>query len=178
MASKVNELVQECRRQQESCNYTASGLYSWQKSARRWKVFFIVAPIIIGGLAGWQALGQFGEPAAKLIGPFLGLLAGFFPAIYSALDLGMQVADIGRAASEFTNLRDRFRQLANIKSLGAESDFETAFEALMDRMDAIRTNSPSIPEWAFKNAQKKIKRGHYDFDADASAAAAAESTSA
>lgn len=101
-----------------------------------------------------------------LIGLFCGLLAGFFPAIYSALEMGMHVQEIGRAASEFTNLRDRFRTLATVKVHDPFDEFNAAFEVLMDRKDAVRGSSPTAPEWCFKRAQKKMDRGDYSFSVD------------
>ena len=159
-------LREECMRQEESCRYTAASLYVWQKRARFWKVVFIVAPIILGGIAGSQILGYIGEDRGKAFGLFCGLLAGFFPAIYAGLDLGMHVKEIGRSAGEFTSLRDRFRQLANINSLEPFSEFKAAFEVLMDRKDAVRNSAPVAPEWCFRKAQKKIAKGDYTFAVD------------
>ncbi|RYG97412.1 MAG: SLATT domain-containing protein [Alphaproteobacteria bacterium] len=164
MASSA--LVVECQRQEESCRYTAASLHIWQKHARFWKVVFIIAPIILGGVAGSQILGVLGTESGKLVGLFCGLLAGFFPAIYASLDMGMQVKDIGRAAAEFTSLRDRFRQLASVTSRSSFTEFKSAFEQVMDRTDALRANSPTAPEWCFRRAQKKINRGDYTFTVD------------
>ena len=166
MNTEVSALVDECFRQEESCRYTAASLYVWQKHARFWKVVFIVAPIILGGIAGSQILGLFGEGNGKIVGLFCGLLAGFFPAIYASLDMGMQVREIGRAASEFTSLRDRFRLLANVTSISPFAEFKGSFEVLMDRKDAVRGNAPTAPEWCFKKAQEKIRRGDYTFAVD------------
>lgn len=146
--------------------YTAASLHIWQKHARRWKVAFIVAPIVLGGIAGSQILGALGENAGKYVGLFSGLLAGFFPAIYAALDLGMQVREIGRSASEFTSVRDRFRQLANVISYKDFAEFSASFEVLMDRQDAVRSTAPAAPEWCFRQAQTKIKKGDYTFTVD------------
>lgn len=164
--ARTKPLVEECQRLEESCKYTAASLQIWQKHARVWKVAFIVAPIILGGVAGSQILGVFGDGKGKLIGLFAGLLAGFFPAIYAALDLGMQVKEIGQGAAEFTSLRDRFRQLATVTSLSDFGEFQTAFEGLIDRMDAVRGNAPTAPEWCFRRAQKKINKGDYTFAVD------------
>lgn len=146
--------------------YTASSLHIWQKHARRWKVVFIVAPIILGGVAGSQILGVLGESTGKWFGLFSGLLAGFFPAIYTALDLGMQVHEIGRAASEFTSVRDRFRLLANVTSHKDFDEFNASFEVLMDRLDAVRASALTAPEWCFRRAQEKIKKGDHTFAVD------------
>jgi hypothetical protein len=166
MKAESQALIDECRRQEESCRYTAASLYVWQKHARLWKVAFIVAPIILGGIAGSQILGLMESGAGQIVGLFCGLLAGFFPAIYAALDMGMQVNEIGRAAAEFTSLRDRFRQLANVTSKSPFNEFQAAFEILMDRKDAVRGNAPAAPEWCFRKAQKKIDKGDYTFAVD------------
>ena len=166
MEDRAAALKMECMRQEESCRYTAVSLYVWQKHARVWKVAFIVAPIILGGIAGSQILGLLDDHWGKLIGLLCGLLAGFFPAIYSSLEMGMHVDEIGRAASEFTNLRDRFRALANVKSLDSFDEFSTAFEVVMDRKDAVGGIAPIAPEWCFNRAQKKINKGDYTFKVD------------
>ncbi|WP_431299932.1 hypothetical protein [Tabrizicola sp. BL-A-41-H6] len=165
---RVNELVKECRRQEESCKYTAAGLYNWQKTAQLWKNGFIIAPIVLGGFASSQLINDGANPATwtNYVAAGLALLAGFFPAIFEALGMDMRVREIGTAAGEFTNLRDRFRLLGNV---GADMTFEElnpAFEQLMDRMDAARKTSPPLPERYFKEGRSKIEAGDYDFEID------------
>lgn len=163
---RVDEIVKECQRQEESCKYTAAGLYIWQKAAQKWKNVFIVAPIILGGLASSQILTDSSQSWTNYVAAGLALLAGFFPAIFEALGMDMRVREIGTAAGEFTNLRDRFRQLGNI---GSDMDFDElnpAFEQLMDRMDAARKVSPPLPEKYFNQGRQKIDTGHYDFAVD------------
>lgn len=133
---RVNELVKECRRQEESCKYTAAGLYNWQKDAQWWKNGFIVAPIILGGFASSQLIKDGSNPATwtNYVAAGLALLAGFFPAIFEALGMDMRVREIGTAAGEFSNLRDRFRLLGNVGADMTYEEFNPAFEQLMDRM--------------------------------------------
>ncbi|KZY48799.1 hypothetical protein A3731_27240 [Roseovarius sp. HI0049] len=141
-------------------------MYIWQKSAQVWKNTFIVAPIVLGGLASSQILIEVSASWTNYVAAALALLAGFFPAIFEALGMDMRVREIGTSASEFTNLRDRFRQLANI---GRDMEFEElhpAFEQLMDRMDAARTNAPPLPEKYFEKGRMKIEAGDYLFKVD------------
>jgi hypothetical protein len=164
---RIAELTAECARQEESCRYTGAALFIWHKSARRGRSFFLVAPIVVGGLASSQILTSFGTRwGGDVIAAFLSLLAGFFPSIYVALDMDMRHAEISRAANEFTNVRDRFRQAGRIKSHSGYDEFQAEFEALMDRMDAARAAAPPVPQWCFEQARKQIKQGRYDFDAD------------
>lgn len=166
---RIEALVRECRRQEESCLYTSSGLYQWQKNARVWRNIFVVAPIILGGIASSQILAGSEAQWASIMAAILALLAGFFPAIYEALGMNMRVTEIGQSAAEFTNLRDRFRQTANITAHTSYEELAAAFEQLMDRLDAARKISPPLPEKYFKQAQVKVDRGDYDFGIDSGA---------
>jgi hypothetical protein len=163
---RIVALVAECKRQEESCRYTSASLFIWHKAARSWRSGFLVAPIIVGGLASSQVLTKFGAESGAVVAAILALLAGFFPSIYVALDMDMRHTEIARAGNEFTNLRDRFRQAATIKSHGTYEEFQAEFEALMDRMDAARAASPPTPQWCFEKARKEIQKGRYSFDAD------------
>lgn len=155
---KVGEIVKECKRQEESCTYTAAGLYIWQKKAVVRKNLFIISPIVLGALATSQILVEQSTPWTSYTAAALALLAGLFPVIFEALGMDMRVREIGTSASEFTNLKDRFRQLGNV---GADMEFDElgpSFEQLMDRMDAARKNSPPLPEAYFDAARKKLKQ--------------------
>lgn len=102
----------------------------------------------------------------KLAAALAGLAAGFFPTIFIALNMDMHVENILRAATEFTNLRDRFRQAGSISAYSTFEEFKAAFDALMDRLDAARTGAPPVPEWCFKEAQRKVERGDYVYEVD------------
>ncbi|MCF2872959.1 SLATT domain-containing protein [Octadecabacter sp. G9-8] len=146
--------------------YTSAGLYIWQKRATLWKNIFVVAPIILGGVASSQILAGTGEGWAEYVAAGLALLAGFFPAIFEALGMDMRAREIGAAAGEFTNLRDRFRQLGNFSADATFEDLSPQFEQLMDRMDSVRQTAPPLPERFFEKGRKKIAAGDYDFKAD------------
>lgn len=166
--SVKNELIAECRRQQESCSFTSAALHIWLKQARVWRALFLVAPILLGGAASALIYVDGSTESGKVVAALFGLAAGFFPAIHLALKLDMGLYDIGRAATEFTNLRDRFRLAANVVSQGPEDEFTLHVEGLMDRMDSIRNSAPSIPEHCFQEAQKKMNSGDFAFDSDTS----------
>lgn len=166
MDERVTEIVKECSRQEESCLYTSAGLYIWQKRSQLWKNVFIIAPIVLGGIASSQLVTDAPFTWKTYAAAGLALLAGFFPAIYESLGMDMRVREIGTAATEFTNLRDRFRQFAAIRAKSSFEEVFPAFEQLMDRLDAARSNSPPLPEWCFEAARRKIEKGDYAFKAD------------
>ena len=160
------EILRECRRQEEACLYTAAGLYMWQKRAQVWKNVFVVAPILLGGIATSQILADGDAAWSNYAAAGLALAAGFFPAVFEALGMDMRVREIGGAAVEFTNLRDRFRQLANRGAHITIDEVDAAFDQLMNRMDAARSASPPLPESFFEKGRKKIERGDYRSSVD------------
>lgn len=163
MSEKKSEsLARECLRQYESCLYTAASLWIYQRSAKRAKIVFVILPILFGVIAGSNITGFFGQEDSAI--PLLfSVLAGIFPAVYSALELGMHEKSIGHAAAEFTKLRDEFRRLATVDCHEEFDVFYSKFDRAMERKDFLRRDAPNAPERFFKAAQKKIAAGDYAF---------------
>lgn len=164
MDQRAQEIVNECKRQQESCNYTSTALYSWLKEVRVYRILFITLPIFCGTLASAKILLK--EPAFDWVTAIAALLAGLFPAIFKALDLDVNIKTMSDSAHRFEALRDRFRQASLIGATKTTEELEEEFKQLVDRVDDARAASLAIPERHFKIAQKKIGGGHYDFDVD------------
>ncbi len=161
---QVKEIISECKRQQESCTYTVAALHLWLNCLRVWRVLFVVAPIILGGLASFKLL--LADSNWEWVCAISALLAGLFPAIYKALNLDVSIPATTATAHEFEKLRDRFRQTASIGATKSLSELEAQFNDLMDRMDSARSACPSIPEKYFEAARQKIKSGHFNFSVD------------
>jgi len=164
MDARLQEIIKECKRQEDSCLYTSTALYEWLKRVRFWRVIFIVVPIIAGSVASARILVR--DPTYDWIIAISAMLAGLFPAIFKALELDISLKTIADSAHRFKVLQDRFRQAAKIKANDSIDALEEEFHALMDRMDDARASSPPVPDGYFKKAQKKIKSGAYDFDID------------
>lgn len=164
MDDRTKNLVDECRRQQESCLYTSTTLFEWLKWLRFWKTCFVVAPILLGALATWPLLSR--TESYKWLTGACALLAGVMPAVYKALDFDVSLDAIGKNANQLKVLQDRFRQAWNISALGSFPDFKKEFDDLMTRRDAARNASFTPPERFFKKARAKIEAGHYQFAVD------------
>lgn len=164
MDERAEKIIDECKRQEESCNYTATALYSWLKEVRIYRVALITLPIILGSIASAKILLK--EPAFDWIIGIAALLAGLFPAVFKALDLDVNIKAMSDAAHRFETLRDRFRQASLISATKPVDELEKEFREIMDRMDEARNTSLAIPERHFKRAQQKIERGHYKFTVD------------
>ena len=157
-------IVNECRRQEESCLYTSAALYEWIKAMRFWRVIFVVAPIVLGSVAGSTYLKRWDDflPIAALFS----LLAGIFPAVYKALNLDISLASLSKSATEFKSLQDAFRQTWRMAENIDDPRLPESFNALMQRMDLARSGVDAIPERFFLKAREKIREGHYQFAVD------------
>jgi hypothetical protein len=162
--SKAKQLAIECKRQSENCLYTSTSLFIWLRCLRTTNIVLIILPLVLGSLAGWQTLTDANFPHAKLIASLSAFLAGLFPVVYAALKFDDSLRKCSDLAGEFKNLHHRFRTAALVSSLKSFSEFETDVALLVDRLEKARTVSYTAPEWCFKQAQKKIKAGDYDFN--------------
>lgn len=160
----TQNLIDECRRQEESCLYTSAALFEWLKSLRCWKTVFVVVPIVLASVATWPLLAK--QSGYEWVTGTCALLAGFFPAVYKALDFDVNLDVIAKHAHQFKILENRFRQAWRVTALTSSDDLKKDFDDLMARMDAARSASLTAPERFFKRAQEKIKAGHYDFAVD------------
>jgi hypothetical protein len=166
MGEKLEQLVQECRRQSEGCLYTSTALFIWLRTLRYLKVLFIVAPLILGSLAGGKLLLSVNLQSVKTFSALCAFFAGLLPAIYSALKYDDRLKECISLAAEFKNLQDRFRQAALVAAQKPFPEFEAQFNELMNRLELARKPSFTAPEWCFRRAQKKIKTGDYHYDVD------------
>ncbi len=149
-------LVDECKREKENCEFTALSFTIWLRSLRWRRTASMVFPVIFGALATWQIVTQYMPWMAAV----LTLLATVIPLVYRASKTDTAIAQFTKLAGTFTNLRDRFRQLAEVGPHKETEVFEKEFAALMVKMEMARLYSETPPERCFKAARKKIKAGH------------------
>jgi hypothetical protein len=140
-------------------------LFEWLKSLRRWRVIFVVGPIILGGLATWPLLSK--QPDFGWITGICALLAGLAPAVYKALDFDVSLKMLAQSAHQFKVLQDRFRQAWRVTAHGDFEKLKAEFNSLMERMDSARGSSLTPPDRFFEKARNKIKVGDYGFNVDA-----------
>ena len=164
MDNHIEYLIDECKRQEESCLYTSTALFEWLKSMRIWRVVFVIAPIILGGISTWSLLTH--RIGYEWITGTCALLAGIIPAIYKALDFDVSLDVISQHAYQYKSLQDRFRQTWRITALEDSFKLRPELDILMSKMDEVRSASLTPPERFFRSARKKIKDGHYRFTVD------------
>ena len=160
----LSEIHAECRRQIESCLYTSTTLYIWLRTVRLTRVVFVLAPLILSGVAA-LGLTKFNFPTYAIVG--LTFLASLFPALQYALKIETSIDEIAREAGKYKGLQDRFRQISTIHLAQGQEVAYREFLAAMEDLNAARASSITPPERHFKKAQAKIKSGDYNFTVDA-----------
>lgn len=155
-------LIDECHRQQENCAYTSTSFIIWLRKLRWIRTALLILPVLFGALATWQIVTQ----TSPLFAAVFTLLATVLPPVYAASKIDTAITDYETLAGEFTNLRDRFRQLATISAHKPFPEFEAEARPALDRLEQARGRALAPPEWSFRSAQKKVKSGDYAHDYD------------
>jgi hypothetical protein len=156
-------IAEEAMRQSESALYTSTALYIWLRKARWWNRVFVITPVVMGAASG---LLFFKDPQNVVWASLLAILTGLIPGLRDALRLDIHLDQIKSLASEYKGLQDAFRQLAKITAPAEPEVAERQLEFLMEQLNRARAHSVTIPERVFKEAQKKVASGDYDFNVD------------
>jgi hypothetical protein len=163
---ETKNLVAECEREFDNCNYTAVSYIIWLRDKRRIRFLFITLPLVLSSFATWELIARSDHIWVRTIASFCSLLAGLIPSLYTALKYDEDLERLKHGASEYFNLRDRFRQCAILGASKPAVEFESDFNRLMDRMEKARRDSLTAPERYFSRAQKKIESGDYSYAVD------------
>lgn len=162
-----SKLIGECGRQFESCLYASTALYEWLKIQRFYQRTFIVLHVILTNFGTWYILHeQSSNPLLQWLAAGCTLAGSLAFAIRKALKFDPHLDRISQSATTFANLRDRFRQAAEIYSLKPIEEFEAVSKCNWEDMEKARINSLAIPDKYLKKAKAKIERGDYSFGVD------------
>ncbi|MDZ4691779.1 hypothetical protein [Terricaulis sp.] len=154
-----NEVVAECQRQEDNALYTAVTLLLWLREIRLLKRAYLLAQLIFAAAAAYFAV-----DGNALAAGISGSIAGVAPSVWDALKFDGHEDQVRHYASEFTRLRDRFRQVRLIDDAKGIERLEASFQSAMRQMDRARSGAVTPPERLFRAAQKKIKTGDYSHD--------------
>jgi hypothetical protein len=86
------------------------------------------------------------------------------PGLVKALQLDSVIRDYAAAAASFKNLQGEFRRAARVWSNKAFVEFEAEARKAIKAMNEARKPSLTPPEWCFRQAKRKVKRGDYQKD--------------
>ena len=153
MDERTKSLIDECRRQEESCLYTSTALFEWAKHLRFWKIVFVVVPIVLAGAAtGIQpGLSSWTGPLVTICTVF----AGIATAVYKALKLDVSLEFVTKQANQFKISQDGFRQAWRIQARANADDFAQHFGDLMERQERIALGKPAATRALLPQSKEK-----------------------
>lgn len=155
-------LIAECEREEESCLYTSTSFYIWLRTLKVIRTALWVSGAI-GSIVSANSIlrGQQGYPIILASFAIAGVL---MPGLSKAGQLDTTIRDYSAAAASFKNLQGEFRRLAKVWSNKPFPEFEAEARRAIKAMNDARKPSLTPPEWCFRRAQQKIKRGDYEKD--------------
>jgi hypothetical protein len=159
---RTKALKEECLNQFQNCGYTALTFTVWLRILRWIKIFSLASPVVLGAVATWNIVGE-SMPALAAVCAFLAVL---IPPTFQAAKLDGSIKQYTTMVGEFTNLRDRFRQLADISSLKSVEEFEAAVAPILGRLEKARARALTPPHWCFLMARRQWQAGYYKPDED------------
>lgn len=155
-------LIAECEREEENCLYTSTTFFMWLRMLK-----FIRACLwalgAIGSIASASSILNNSQINPLLIAG-LALAGVLMPGLVKALQFDAAIKDYAAAAASFKNLQGEFRRAARVWSNKPFVEFEADARRAIKAMNEARKPSLTPPEWCFRLAQKKVKRGDYDKD--------------
>lgn len=158
------ELVAECAREGENCLYTSTSFYIWLRCLRWMRGALWVGAAVASALAASHILR--GDPSNRIWMAGAALAGVLLPGVGRALRLDAAIRDHIAAAAAFKNLQGEFRRAEKIWSQKPFPEFEADTRKLFRAMTEARKPSLTPPEFCFRLARWKIKKGHYRHEAD------------
>jgi hypothetical protein len=155
-------LIAECEREEESCLYTSTSFYIWLRTLKAIRAACWVAGAI-GSIVSANSILR-GQQRYPIILAGFAIAGVLMPGLIKAVQLDTTIRDYAAAAASFKNLQGEFRRLATVWSNKPFPEFETEARRAIKAMNDARKPSLTPPEWCFRRAQRKIKRGDYEGD--------------
>jgi hypothetical protein len=155
-------LIAECEREEESCLYTSTSFFIWLRMLKH-----IRTALWVGGAVGSIGAASSilrGDQGHPIIMAGLALAGVLMPGLIKAVRLDSAIKDYATTAATFKNLQGDFRRAAKVWSNKPFPEFEAEARKIIKAMNEARKPSLTPPEWCFRQAQKKVKRGDYNRD--------------
>jgi hypothetical protein len=164
MANATVELAKEAMRRSESCLYTSSALFIYQRRLDHYRSAFTVIPIIVGSVATAKFFVP--SPGYEWVTPALAFVGGLLPLVARAMKIEDRYNTSKSLGGAYKNLQDRFRHAAIVTAKEGFPILKKEMTSLMKKHDALRAKGFITPEWCFTEGQAKVQKGDYDFDVD------------
>ena len=155
-------LIEDCETEEENCLYTSTTFFIWLRVLKTIRAAMWVLAAIGSIVSANSILGDAEDYQVIMAG--LALTGVLLPGLIKAVRLDTAIDDYAAAAAQFKNLQGEFRRAAKVWSNKPFAEFEAETREITNAMNDARKASLTPPDWCFRRAQRKIKRGDYAND--------------
>ena len=154
-----DNLIAECRVEEQNCLYTSTTFYIWLRILRFSRGLLWVMATLSGVIAASHIVKN--DPDYRFMAAGAALAAVLLPALIRSMRLDNSIRAYTVSAAKFKVLQAEFRRAADVWSAKTAQSFEQEMRKLLRAMDKARGASLTPPEFCFRMAQCKIKKGDY-----------------
>lgn len=170
-ASKaLDEIIREAKRLEESTLYSMKGHHHAASGWSNRHLWLGLPVVIISALVGAATFSQYAEtyPFVKTTAGLLSLAVAILSGISTFLNPNDRENAHLSAAHGFDKLNNDSRLFWSVDCWLEDSDavLTTNLKELVDRKNELNSNSPQIPDWAYRKAKAGIEAGEAEFKVD------------
>lgn len=152
----------ECAERSRNTVYTSASFYIWAKQLKFARLLLWTGAVVAGGLSARASiLDDNGHGYLVAAGA---LLAVILPGLVKALGLDEAIAKCDEAAAKFKIAEGRLRLASKVSAHLPFREFRKDADAAIADLEAAQKMSVTPPNWCFRIAQRRVKRGDYDPD--------------
>jgi hypothetical protein len=160
MTTAREKLIAECEKEEENCLYTSTTFYIWIKVLRTAQALVWVIAAVGSAVAASHILR--GDENYKIVVAAAAIAGAALPGIGRALRIESAIKDYSASAASYKILQGEFRRAARVWSQKEYDEFETESKKLFKILNEARKMALTPPDFCFRLARNKIKKGHYD----------------
>jgi hypothetical protein len=170
-ASKaLEEIIREAKRLQESTLYSMNGHHCAASGWSNRHLWLGLPVVVISALVGAATFSQYAEtyPVVKTIAGLLSVAVAVLSGISTFLNPNDRENSHLSAAHGFDKLNNDARLFWSVDCWQEPSDgvLTSKLKGLVDRKNELNSNSPQIPDWAYRAAKAGIAAGEPKFEVD------------
>lgn len=169
MSDQRSRLIDECKRIQENCLYTATSHLTAASFAGWAQGLGGAVPIVLGAIGGFKALSDpsVASPEKLLLAGILTLLAGIVGSLMVFWDFAKSRLTHFSAGTKYKSLENQARRAWQLHALDEDvTALKARVETLTERYDALGEESELSGDIAFLLARRKIELGIYSTKID------------
>ncbi len=160
------KIVDEAKRIEEDCLYSAKGHFEAANKWRNIHRYLGLPAVVLAALSGVSALTQFSYH--EIITAFMAIVVAALTAIITFLNPNEKTCSHQDAGNKYNSLRNRVRifreiDIVNESSIDKLTKILKEFSCLRNELNQ---NSLQIPREAYEKARKGVEEGEAEYEVD------------